>query len=609
MIQPTLEVIQTSRDMVDDFRGYNHNLRISDGEFYDMQNLTSTSYPVLSPREKRGVYLSPENTLGMISKDSLCYIDGSNFVINSYTINMGLSTDASMCPKQLVSMGAYVIIMPDKKYINTQDLTDYGSIDSVYTSSTTVSYELCKVDGTSYEGAIISGTEPDNPEHMDLWIDTSSTPHVLKQYSSTSAIWVNIATTYVKIKCPGIASALKQYDGVEISGIDPDITQLKDLEGKTSVLWDVHRDEDGNGANDYIVVIGILDNVTVQESALTVKREMPNLDFVIESNNRLWGCRYGTAKNGEIVNEIYASKQGDFKNWNCYMGLSTDSYTASCGTDGQWTGAIAHLGYPLFFKEDFMHKVYGNYPSNYQIQSTACRGVQKGCGNSLAIVNERLYYKSRTGVCAYDGSLPSEISYCLGDIRYTGTDTSMTGEWSALRSGAVAGAINNKYYISMKSEADDKWYLFVYDASSGMWHKEDETRSDAFCACRGELYYLNHSDKKIKTILGSGEKESVSVQWMAETGVIGTSMPDKKYVSRLVIRMSLGIGTVIKFYAQYDSSGEWELLSSMTGTNLRSFSIPVKPKRCDHFRFRMEGTGDAKIYSITKTIEQGSDME
>ena len=161
----------------------------------------------------------------------------------------------------------------------------------------------------------------------------------------------------------------------------------------------------------------------------------------------------------------------------------------------------------------------------------------------------------------------------------------------------------------MKSEADDKWYLFVYDASSGMWHKEDETRSDAFCACRGELYYLNHSDKKIKTILGSGEKESVSVQWMAETGVIGTSMPDKKYVSRLVIRMSLGIGTVIKFYAQYDSSGEWELLSSMTGTNLRSFSIPVKPKRCDHFRFRMEGTGDAKIYSITKTIEQGSDME
>ena len=62
------------------------------------------------------------------------------------------------------------------------------------------------------------------------------------------------------------------------------------------------------------------------------------------------------------------------------------------------------------------------------------------------------------------------------------------------------------------------------------------------------------------------------------------------------------------FYAQYDSCGEWELLSSMTGTNLRSFSVPVKPKRCDHFRFKIVGTGDAKIYSITKTIEQGSDL-
>lgn len=608
MIQPTLEVIQTARDTVDAFRGYNHNLRIADGEFYDMKNLTSTYYPILSPREKRGLALSPQKPLGLIAKDSLCYIDGKNFVIDEYSIDLGLSSDAEMCPKQLVSMGAYVIIMPDKKYINTKDLTEYGSIESSYTSSSTVSYELCKVDGTAYPDVTVSNAEPEEADNADLWIDTSTTPHTLKQYSSASAVWTNIATTYVKIKSPGIASAFRQYDGVLLSGIDSSITQLKDLEGQTSVLWDVYKDEDGNGAGDYLVVVGFLDNVTKQDAPLTVKREMPNLDFIIEANNRLWGCRYGTAKNGEIVNEIYASKQGDFKNWNCYMGLSTDSYTASCGTDGQWTGAVAYLGYPLFFKEDFMHKVYGNYPSNYQIQSTACRGVQKGCGNSLAIVNEKLYYKSRTGVCVYDGSLPSEVSYYFGGIKYTGTDSTITGEWGALRNGAVAGSIHNKYYITMNDETDGKWYLFVYDASSGMWHKEDETRADAFCACRGELYYLDHSDQKIKAILGSGSKESDPISWMAETGVIGTSMPDKKYVSRLVVRMSLGIGTTVEFYAQYDSCGEWELLSSMTGTNLRSFSVPVKPKRCDHFRFKIVGTGDAKIYSITKTIEQGSDL-
>jgi hypothetical protein len=46
----------------------------------------------------------------------------------------------------------------------------------------------------------------------------------------------------------------------------------------------------------------------------------------------------------------------------------------------------------------------------------------------------------------------------------------------------------------------------------------------------------------------------------------------------------------------------------MVGHNLRSFSVPIRQKRCDHFRLRIEGEGDAKIYSVAKTIEEGSDF-
>ena len=87
---PTLEEQKTSRDLIDSFRGYNHNLRISDNEFYDMKNLTSTHYPILSPRGKRGVYVNASNPQGMIAKDSMCYVDGTDFVINEYHIPMGL---------------------------------------------------------------------------------------------------------------------------------------------------------------------------------------------------------------------------------------------------------------------------------------------------------------------------------------------------------------------------------------------------------------------------------------------------------------------------------------------------------------------------------------
>ena len=320
---------------------------------------------------------------------------------------------------------------------------------------------------------------------------------------------------------------------------------------------------------------------------------MPTMDFVIESGNRLWGCRYGKSMNGDIVNTIYASKLGDFKNWHCYDGISTSSYYANVGTDGNFTGAITHLGYPLFFKENCVHKVYGNYPSNYQIQTTTCRGVQYGSSDSLAIVNETLFYKSAKAVCAYDGSLPVEISSALGDESYY---------------DAVAGAIGNKYYISM-TDVKEQSHLFVFDTVKGMWHKEDNTKAVSFCTTRGELFYIDGVDKKIKTVMGSHHsEEKKDIEWMAETGVIGTENPDKKYISRIDVRMSLDTDSEVRFFIQYDSIGEWLPLYTMRCKSLRSFTVPIRPHRCDHLRLRIEGNGEAKIYSIAKTTEQGSEV-
>ena len=584
MKYPTLRVNDTSRQIVEYFKGYNHNLRISDGEFYDMQNMTSDYYPVLSPRGKRGFYVKPASPQGLIAKDAICYVDGRDFVMGEYRVDMGLSVAAEDCPKQLVSMGAYVIIMPDKKYINTIDITDFGDIEASFTSTTDVSFELCTISGDVYTDTVISPDPPAEPENLAYWIDTSSTPHALKQYSESSSTWVSVPTTYIKISATGIGTAFQQYDGVTISGILS--ANLQALNG-TMAIW--------AKGDDYIVVVGILDVVTTQtvaDGAIKVERRMPLLDFVIESENRLWGCRYGTALNGEVVNEIYACKLGDFKNWNCFMSLSTDSYTASCGTDGPFTGAITHLGYPLFFKENCVHKVYGNYPANFQIQTTACRGVQKGCHGSLAIVNETLFYKSMSGICAFDGSLPTEASYALGNEAY---------------SDAVGGAHGNKYYVSMKDN-HGVWHLFVYDTAKKMWHKEDNLHAAAFCSCRGEMYCIDADARNIITMFGSGTEDTGEVKWMVETGEMGMSSPDMKYISRLTVRMVMGAGSKAEFYAKYDMSDEWIHVCTVFGTDLRSLSIPIRPRRCDHMKLKIIGEGMGKVYSITKTIGQGSDI-
>ena len=608
-----LNELPTSRDMIDVFSGYNHNLRIRDGEFFDMTNLTSADYPVLSPRSKRGTYApgnnesTPSDPLGMIAKDALCYVelnaDGltSTFYINGYPIEFEGNNRLNEKPKTLISMGSYVIIMPDKNYINTKDYSDKGKIEKTFEAKTgTAQFELCKIDGEGYNVHHTGDSPPSKPKDAEgneteyndltLWLDTSEDTHVLKQYSRTSSQWVSVATTYIKISFPNTTTDLTKLfskeDGLTISGITAS-EQLKDL-NNTMVVWDV--------GTKYIIVTGILDKTTTQtlsESAyITIKRQMPEMDFIIESGNRLWGCRYGTALNGEVVNEIYASKLGDFKNWNTFAGISTDSYVVGVGTDGQFTGAITHGGYPIFFKENCMHKVYGNYPANYQVQTIACRGVQKGSSKSLAIVNEVLYYKSRSAICAYDGSLPVEISSALGDVVY---------------SDAVGGVLGNKYYISMK-DTSGEYHLFVYDTLKGMWHREDNTQAEEFCNCEGELYFIDYDTKQIKTIRGTGTVDTKPVKWEAVTGIIGTESPDKKYLSRIVLRGSLEIGTTLYLQAMYDSSGTWEQVFAMSATTLKTFAIPIRPKRCDHLRLRLLGEGEAKIFSIVKTFEQGSDM-
>lgn len=588
---PTVQAQTAQRRVTDVFAGYNHNLRINDGEFYDEENLCSDDYPLLSTRRQRGVYAAPAAAQGLIAKDALCYVDGTEFVINEKRIEMGLSTETEMCPKSLISMGAYVIILPDRKYINTADLSDFGSIEASYTSVSDVTFSLCTVDGAGLD-VIAGAAAPENPKNGEYWLDTSATPNTLKVYSETSAMWMSVVTTYVKISATGIGAQFEQYDGVTISGIVK--TSVKALNG-SAIIW--------NKEENYIVVVGILDteiNQTAEEGAVTIARKMPEMDFVIESGNRLWGCKYGIV-DGKTVNEIYASKLGDFRNWNCFMGISTDSYAASCGTDGQWTGAITHLGYPLFFKENCLHKVYGTAPSSYQIQTTACRGVQKGSGKSLAIVNEVLYYKSRGGVCAYDGSLPTEISDAFGGVLY---------------SDAVGGGHRNKYYLSMKNSGGI-WNLFVYDARLGVWHREDNTHANAWCSCRDEMYYIDAADGKIRTVLGSGQTETEKIQWRAETGLFVSVLSsakypdyaaDKKYVGRLMLRMTLDPGATMQAYVEYDSSGVWEQLWSMTGKTLQTFTFPVRPRRCDHFRLRLVGQGGAKLYSLTKTLEKGSDL-
>ena len=70
----------------------------------------------------------------------------------------------------------------------------------------------------------------------------------------------------------------------------------------------------------------------------------------------------------------------------------------------------------------------------------------------------------------------------------------------------------------------------------------------------------------------------------------------------------MDIGAEVRFLAKYDFMDDWDEVGVLEGTSMRSCSVPIRPRRCDHMKLRIEGVGNVKIYAITKTIEQGSEL-
>ena len=578
---PKLDYEYAERVVTDVFAGYRHKERIGDGELYETRNLTSAYYPLLGNRKKRARVRTMKAPGGVLAKEKLAFVEeGTLWYDGQATAVTGLEPGK----KQLVSMGAVIVIFPDKVYYNTADPADCGSLEADYSAAGAVEYTLCREDGTPYPDPALSETAPAAPADGSYWIDASRNVHILRQWSAAMSEWTEIPTVYTRLRFISegeLKRLFQKNDGVTITG-----AAVESVNGD-HVICAIGG---GEGELDYMVVTGLLDEaVTQTQGTVHIERRVPELDFVIECKNRLWGCRYGFTA-GKNLNEIYCCALGDFKNWRQYMGLSTDSWTASVGSDGPWTGAVNFQGYPMFFKENRIHRVSVSAGGAHQITETVCRGVQEGCAESLQVVNETLLYKSRADICAYQGSFPESVSDALGDERY---------------SDAVAGVLGERYYISMKNQKGE-WGLFVYDIRRNLWMREDELHAEGFAALGDELYCL--TEDAMIAMAGSHGTPEPFVPWEAETGMLYYQYPDRKYLSRFNLRLYMEEGAQLDVYLMYDSSGEWVRQGRVKMKGTRTVTLPVRPRRCDHMRMKLKGRGEVRLYSIAKILTMGSDV-
>lgn len=596
---------------VSQMKFYGYDRLGTEGAICDMENMSSDYWPELAVRQRRyrtGGVMSPG---GLFSHEGLLgYADGRSLYYGGRQV--GGSDFLTEGMKTFVNFGDYVVIFPDKKYLDTVT----GETGGLEASAVFPGGE-----GSGISFGSMGGEMSDRGNAMVAGALGKSLTD--GRFRVGDAVTISGCTKHPKNNQTAIIREIQGNVLLFLDDtweLDTEYTYTVGAAGLGPGEWSPNRAirdlyrffilEEALTEGDVLVIDEENLNVVVKRTdgtertlsleagrfgteleftetesaysepgAVTVSRTVPDMDFLIEHGGRLMGCKDDT---------IYISAAGDMFNWNVFDGTAADSYATETGSPGKFTGAASYLGYARFFKEDYIYTLYGDYPAEYSLQRYEAHGVMEGSERSLAVANGRLFYLSRFGPMLYTGSTPSRIGDAFGTDRYI---------------NGVGGSDGMKYYLSVESEDGAANHLFVYDTNTGLWMREDELRVLWFTRAV-DLYYMDWSGGI--GILGrameppTDAEEEEPVEWFAEFGDFTESSPDKKLVDKLQLRLELEDGATAVVRMLFESGDTWITVGSVGAGKKRSVVLPIIPRRLDHFRLRIEGNGMARIQSITR---------
>ena len=293
----------------------------------------------------------------------------------------------------------------------------------------------------------------------------------------------------------------------------------------------------------------------------------PHYYDVVAWKKRLWGYD-GNTLHGTIA-DIF--DENGIVDWNTGDNTYTEAISQPLWQGGGITGIAALMDGLLYFKEDNVTIVTGNYPAIMNSNTIACRGLPPENRKSVAVANECVYYLSEDGVYRFGGGIPQCIS---GQTKIKGTD-------------AVGASDGRKYWLSLK-EDDGSYALYVYDIGLGIWHKEDDIAAVSFVMLGSKMYMAT------QTQIFCLDEPQEEVEWEAELWYDEGTFKPKKYKG-FEIRGNLGECEV---YLKPDD-GEWQLYAFTEG----KLSMRSEPFCCRELGIKFKGKGICELKSLDRIYE------
>lgn len=638
-----------SRYTVSMFGGINRRSNAGEGEFYDMVNLSSEHYPAIAPRAGRkwGDMRFPNERVTLAYNDGLIELwsqnqDGAYDELyykgeTTFWQQKKLSCQADeKTPRRCVNLGTKTVFFPSKTYFDVSDQS-CGTIGKEVSVSDNVKVYFCFDDFGLIEG-VWGNTFPleynaqfpgDSGSHRRIgakWTDESNAGDIVlykfpDSGDADKSVGSVVNTIYFRFEVDGDVNGASPFDGLRIGDwVTLDRCRWTNSAGKVydadigvgNGFWikDVGSELGESVRKDYIILgnnqldaAGFVnlfkssDNYTAAGAAprykllsdFAVTRFVPDVSFACVKDNRIWALDL-------TGREIYACYQGDPFVWNNFEDTASASYAATVGEGGKWTGICACEDRVYAFKRDMIFVISGSEPSNFTYTRLSTQGAWRESGDSgewenIAAIGDSVYYAASDGVYVMYGGYATRISDPLGSGRYY----------------AHGGfAFEGKYYISMKAPGDTAYRLYVYDTVRRLWHIEDEfdvtvtASSDKGC-------WFGSGD--IFAVMGEedGMIDPYVVEWSATSNFLQVAEHDRRYISKIQISAEFEAESSLTVSLEYDGDGEWREWDSFAPGVRRTLLIPIIPRRCNTVRLRIDGKGNAKIYSLSYYYRKGSE--
>lgn len=587
MVLPTLTAGKNERKYTVGFGGLNLTDSAGGNEFTAMMNMSSDRFPSLSVRKKRKLISSNCGISEMAASENLVKITGGSVYCGDNEVS-GLSLTPG--EKFIVCSDSRAFIFPDKVWVDAAAGLSYGDME--HTAAHTLGAMIIEPALRDFGGAeyVQSETEPvvSSPADFEgkFWLDNGSVPCKLKKYvfDGTSGSFTEVSPdcTRIIIADANGLPVTNFFDGFEIG----DGVTLSATENMANTLAALGIAGDhvilGKGEGWALIekkvtgyrvsLIGMLEG----DGSFTVARRVPDLDMAVFASGRIFGCNISE-------NRIYASRRDNLCSWYGSTASTDDPVAINAGTPSPFTAAAVYAGSPVFFKEEFIHKIVGLSQTVVR-----CEGVQSGCQKSVCLLDGTLYYRSRDHICAYDGTAPYSISAKLGRIKAI---------------SAHAAACRGKYYISLKNSSGATRTL-VYDVESRLWHEEDPITFVCSASFGGAMYAVTEEGELICIGGDDGEPEEGFV-WYAESGDIKTKSGGKKLLSRLTFRCEMPENASASVYVMYDESGDFVFAGRIKNG---CSTVLLRSSRSDRIRIRIEGKAPCCILSLIRTFTETGEL-